>query len=314
LIKDRFVALAVGQVYQGGDDADGDFIRRAARGDQADALPSFSGTHGYACMTASGQFLGRDPVQGLAAWEALPEDQRKPGAIELGERGPRDESIQPPAPPPGGLILRLFYRNLARTPDGKLRLAAQEDFPFGQGRVNLDAQPNYLWLTKDEWKSLIPERPVVGQSLPVPAEIADRICLQYLHPVLTFCACSGWSTESRRGQELNLVVEVATDATLRLRLEGFAKLGAAGDASLVDDLKGPFGFEPKLLGHLEYDPKAQRITRFEFVALGDVYGYPNTDDAAWRPSWRAGRQPLGITFEMVSGDTPSERIPAKVAP
>ena len=57
-----------------------------------------------------------------------------------------------------------------------------------------------------------------------------------------------------------------------------------------------------------------RITRFEFVAVGDTYGYPNTDDAAWKPSWRPGRQPLGVAFEMVSGTKPAERIPARVLP
>lgn len=308
------MALAVGQVYQGGDDADGDFIRAAARGNDPSALASFSGTHGFTCMTADGKFLGRGPVEGLAAWNVLPPEQRQPGAIEQGKRGAVDTKVQQPSPPSGSLILRLFYRNLARTPHGELRLPKQDDFPHGLGRVNLDAQPNYLWLTEEEWRSLIPARPVAGQRASVPAKIADRICGEYLHPVLAFCACNGWSSEHRRGQELNLIVEEATETKLRLRLEGFARLGAASDAALAGDLKGPFGYEPRLLGFLEYDRAADRITRCEFVALGDVYGYPNTDDLAWKPSWRSGRQPLGVAFEMVSGDKPGERIPAKVAP
>jgi hypothetical protein len=82
----------------------------------------------------------------------------------------------------------------------------------------------------------------------------------------------------------------------------------------AEDLKGPFGYELRLSGYLDYNPKTGRITRFEFVALGDTYGYPNTDDAAWKPSWRAGRQPLGVAFEMISGATAGERIPARVVP
>jgi hypothetical protein len=306
--------LAVGQNYQGGNDAGGEFIRRAARGDRLDGNASFSGTHGYACLTAAGKFLANDPVKALAAWKALPEGERKPGAVSIDEGGPFDPKKRQPTPPPNGLILRLFYRHLARTSGGDLRLAVQDDFTYGNKRVNLDAQPNYLWLTEAEWKSLIPAAPKKGDRGRVADAIADRICLQYLHPVLSFCACSGWSKDHRRGQELHLIVDDVSDRSIRLRLEGFARLGAAFESAKASDLKGPFGYEPQLIGFVEYDRQAKCITRFEFVALGDVYGYPNTDDLAWRPSWRAGRQPLGVAFELISGNAAGDRVPARVVP
>ncbi len=308
------MALAVGQVYQGGKDEAGEFIRQAARGNRADGDASFSGTHGQACLTASGKFLGSTPVQGLAAWLALPEEERKPGAVKIEERGPIDEKTAQPSPPEGGLILRLFYRHLARDEAGKLRRATQEDFPYGRGRVSLGAQPNYLWLTQSERKSLLPAEPVVGAEVKVADAIADRICLKYLHPVLSFCACTGWSKNHRRGQDLRLIVQDVGADNVRMRLEGHADLGAAFQPAKADDLKGPFGYEPRLTGYLDYNPKTGRITRFEFVAVGDVHGYPNTDDASWKPSWRPGRQPLGVAFEMVSGTKPAERIPARVLP
>jgi hypothetical protein len=308
------VAVAVGQVYQGGKDACGDFIRKAARGDRPDGYAAFSGTHGYACLTADGKFLANDPERALKVWKSLPEGERKPGAVTVPDDGPPDPKVAQPTPPPNGLILRLFYRNLARTPDGALRLATQDDYRFGSGRVNLDSQPNYLWLTEAEWKSLIPADPKKGQHVRVADAIADRICLQYLHPVLAFCACSGWGKDQRRGQELRLTVEDVTDRHIRLRLDGSARFGAPYVRERADDLKGPFGYEPTILGFVEYDRKAQRVTRFDFVALGDMHGYPNTDDAAWRPSWRPGRQPLGVAFELVSGNAPADRVPARVVP
>jgi hypothetical protein len=265
-------------------------------------------------MTASGKFLGRDPAQALAAWKALPEEDRRPGAVALPERGPVDEKRQQPTPPPGGLILRVYYRNLARTPSGELQLATQKDFPHGHNRMNLDAQPNYLWLTEAEWKSLLPAEPTKGQKVRVADPIADRICLQYLQPMLTFCACSGWSKERRRGQELHLLVEDVSGENVRLRLEGFADLGAAFDPAKADDLRGPFGYEPRFLGYVDYNPKANRITRFEFVALGDTYGFPYSEDLAWKQTWRPGRHPLGVAFEMVSGNVSADRVPAKVVP
>lgn len=308
------MALAVGQVYQGGKDSCGEFIRQAARGDRPDGLASFSGTHGYACLTAAGKFLANDPVKALAVWQSLPASERKPGAVVVADEETPDARKLQPAPPPDGVILRLFYRNLARAADGEPRLATQADFPFGNQRVNLDAQPNYLWLTEAEWRSLIPATPKKGDRARVASAIADRICLQYLHPVLAFCACTGWSKEQRRTQELQLVVEEVSAERIRLRLDGSARLGAASISAKVTDLKGPFGYEPSIQGYIDYDRKAKRFTRFDFVAYGDVYGYPNTDDLSWKPSWRPGRQPLGIAFELVSGATPGERVPARVVP
>jgi hypothetical protein len=145
-------------------------------------------------MTAGGRFLGRTPVEGLAAWRALPVEERRPGAITI-ESAPIGANTAQPSPPADGLIMRLFYRQLARDNFGYWRLATQEDFPFGNGRVNLNAQPNYLWLTEAEWKSLLPAEPTENQEVQVSLAIADRICLQYLDPVLSFCLSPGWRKE-----------------------------------------------------------------------------------------------------------------------
>src|SRR5262245_52325076 len=170
-------------------------------------------------MTASGQFLGTYPVKALEVWNALPEAERRPGAVTIGERGPVDKRTAQPTPPPGSLIVRLFYRQLAHGPGDELRQARQADYPFGNGRVNLDAQPNYLWLTEAEWISLIPARPAKGEKIRVADAITHRLYSQYLHPVLAFCACSGWGKEGRRGGELHLIVEDVSADGLRLRLE-----------------------------------------------------------------------------------------------
>ena len=120
--------------------------------------------------------------------------------------------------------------------------------------------------------------------------------------------------QGQRAGELHLIVEDVTADNVRLRLEGFARLGAPFDPRKANDLKGPFGYEPRLTGFLHYDTKHKRITRLEILAIGDTYGYPNTHDPSWRPAWRPGRQPLAVAFEMVSGTAPADRIPAKVVP
>jgi hypothetical protein len=70
------------------------------------------------------------------------------------------------------------------------------------------------------------------------------------------------------------------------------------------------GFEPKVLGYLTYDRRTNRFTRFDVIALGDDYGTPSGDHYF---NYRAGRYPIGISFELVSGTTPAERIPPRAS-
>ena len=67
-----------------------------------------------------------------------------------------------------------------------------------------------------------------------------------------------------------------------------------------------WGFEPRVLGFLEYDPQQQIFTRFDIVALGEHFGRFGSGRRA--PS-RIGLQPLGIAFQLVKGDKPADRIP-----
>ena len=133
LIRDRFVAVAVNLSYANGrKDADGDFLRAIGG--------PFTGTGCWLCVTADGKKLGGDLRQALKRWDELPESARRPGAVRLGERGPVHTSGEP-QPPPGGLILKVYYRNLAREPHGGLRLAELKDFPRGGREYALQAQP-----------------------------------------------------------------------------------------------------------------------------------------------------------------------------
>src|SRR5207248_10291281 len=89
---------------------------------------------------------------------------------------------------------------------------------------------------------------------------------------------------------------------------GLASLGkeapaavAQGKCACIDQ----WGYEPRLLGYIDYDRRQKVITRFDVVALGDHFGRLGICDSAAR----VGVQPLGISFELVSGDAPADRIP-----
>jgi hypothetical protein len=66
-----------------------------------------------------------------------------------------------------------------------------------------------------------------------------------------------------------------------------------------------WGYEPRLLGFLEYDPQKKVFTRFDVVALGDHFGRLGICDSAAR----LGLQPLGITFELIKNPRPADRVP-----
>ena len=85
-----------------------------------------------------------------------------------------------------------------------------------------------------------------------------------------------------------------------LHIDFFEKAG--GDARLSRKGHGgePTTYEPSLLGYLDYDVEAARVTRLEMIALGEVL---NTQRGV-----RPGRHPLGTAFELVRNPAPAERV------
>ena len=107
------------------------------------------------------------------------------------------------------------------------------------------------------------------------------------------------------------VREVRADVSadqVRLRLDGQAKLGKEPAPDGVTPgvaCTTSWGYDPTLLGYLEYDPGKKVFTRFDVVAWGDQFGRVALTFGAARP----GFQPLGISFELVLGNRPADRVP-----
>jgi hypothetical protein len=323
LIKDNFVAVSVSNYDQGRRDAVGQFFRDAGM-----QLPGAGGSQW--CVTAAGRVLlanthsglSFDIKKALAMWRALPEAERAPGAIKIGPAGAIDSRRALPAPPAGGLILKVYYRAFMRD-GGRLRPVTGKDLwhdadgkkteaAFDRqypGQITTpQAQPDHMWLTEAEWKSLLPAVPRVGESVPAPAGITNRVVRWHLNPLVVYGETNALEAREVRASQLTLTVVAASPTSVRLRLDGFAKLGqeppaavAAGRCASIDR----WGYEPRLLGYLDYDPQRQTITRFDLLAVGDHFGRLGICDSAARP----GVQPLGISFELVTGGTPADRIP-----
>ena len=242
-----------------------------------------------AVVTPNGKMLSHDLDDGLKRWKALPQAER----TQLEEIGAYD-AAKHPEPPPGGLVVKVFYRAFVREAGGKL-----EYYKKGSTR-NLEPGRDHLWLTEAEWRSLIPPPTTKAERRAMPDLIAERICRRYLIDLVRVGGFGG----PRRPQdvlarELWLTTEKKEGTSVRLRVDGTARVSSA-DASLG----GRGGKDPKIddyrfEGHLEYDTVKKTMTRFDLVAFSETGHYDEVNKKV---------TPFGIAFELSRAETPSERV------
>jgi hypothetical protein len=289
---------------------EGEFLR------QAGIEKQWVTSSGYmSCVSASGKMLGYAPsAKVLEEFRKLPESERGPGAVKVADLDTPDRLIPPP--PEGGMVLKVHARFLSREDNGQLRHARPADFPLFQNAAsrNLFLEPNteYMWLTAEEWKSLLPAKLVKGEKLVVPGQIGERMARFHLTPRRAMTSEGGiLSKADVKSAKLELTVEDVTPARVLLRLEGFVHSGTVFDKEKATTPNGPlgFGFESPLHGLLEYDIGKKAFVRFDVVAAGEVWG--RWGDANGKSLFveRPGSTPFGFAFELASGDSPTERIP-----
>lgn len=303
--------MAVNQFNAGNLELDGD------KGKFVRSLGSHE-ANSFQVATADGKLLGTFTLNGvngdgfpefeaaLNKWKALPQAQRAPRTLKL-DGGKRDSAIEPP---PGGLVLRVYTRNLKRDAKGQparitpkdledRKAFPQEDWAWGEA-IYAEPMPDVLWLTEAEWKSLVPASPRKGDAREVPAPVRMRI-FRYHLVNSTFGLAPAWMFDQVRSGKLTLTVEEVAPL-VRLRLDGAALLSDDPDPD-----KAAHGFDAQLGGTLVYDPKQQKITRFDFVAVGDYWGGDMENGLFARP----GRTPLGVAFELAQGRSAAELVAPK---
>lgn len=314
LIREHFVAASVPTWLCRANTPEGEFLRSAGIDKQ------WVTSSGYmSCISASGKRLGYHPCPAvLEAFAKLPESERKAGTIQVPNLKPTEHSI--PAPPEGGLVLRVHARFLSRGADGKLRPAQTSDFVLMRDKPEvmksweLFLQPNteYLWLTKSEWQALVPAEATVGQRLAVDSAVVERMARFHLAPQRAMTSEGGIvAKQSVKAARLALIVEEVTPQQLRMKLDGFVHWGSAYDAAKATSPNGPLaqGYATPLYGRLEYDRTKKVITRLDIVAPGDIWGRWGDANGKSLPAERPGRNPFGFAFELASGSSPTDRIP-----
>ena len=314
LIRENFIAVSVPTWVAKAPGPEGEFLR------QAGIDKRWVTSSGYMhCISASGKFLGGRPCDAvLEKFQGLPEAERKPGELSFGKLAATEQLI--PAPPDGGLVLRVHARFLARDDKGQLRHAQTTDFPLMLAKANvlrswnLFLQPNteYMWLTRDELRGLVPDNPMKGQKFKVDPAIATRMARFHLTPQRATTSEGGIIHPKRvKKARLELKIYSVTQQSILMKLEGRVHWGSDFDPAKATSPNGPLaqGFATPLDGRLEYDRKKKIFNRFDIVALGDTWG--RWGDANGRSMYveRPGRSPFGFALELATGNSPTDRIP-----
>jgi hypothetical protein len=294
LLKTRFVPYAGDQWYlHRRQDAQGQFFWKVAQQGHNRSLPEDSTRQGIYAAGPDGTLLGS-----INSWSAEKTVAMLHTAIERWQQQPRSGLTEVAAsaadpeytrqPPAGGLILNVFSRIPLKPTEGEAWTLNQ-----GHGR-------DHMWLTREEWRSLLPSDWRAGMRYPVPRAVTQRLLRFHLvdnvrgEPPM-------WRPEEIRQADLWLRVEET--ATGRLRLEGTARM----NSEAPDRAAASRGYEARLQGYLAYDRKADRFARFDLLAWGEAWGEgPYTGGAP------KGHFPLLIAAS-VAGAAPADRVPPQAS-
>jgi hypothetical protein len=337
LIKDKFVPLAVdGRIINYCNDTETEFLAKPT------ICVANSASGGAYVVAANGKRLergelhqgkgifGRSLERGLKAFAALPASERDPGAVQIPERGPIDpKRVVALGPPPGGLVVRVWNRQLGRTDKGELRHTAPEDYnphlrdakAMGPpGATALFTQPanDFMWITEGEAKAMMPAEPREGQTIAVPDALSLRIFRFHLDPGRGFTESDAFPNATLSAGKLHLTVESVTRSEVRLRLEGIAELHNPRKHLLTYQSPGvkeksksqtALEYHPRLLGYFAYEPAKRIVTRFDMVALGETRGRPVDSNLFGERLNDPNLQ--GIAFELVRDPRPADFVPPK---
>jgi len=312
-IREHFVPVAI-DAYTPGDPAEAEFFKKVNHG-----------VNYFNYVTAAGTVLGRDGCDDMKShlkeavekFKALPEGERKP---EIGKTESAAKARPYRTPPPGALVARVYCAYLDRDEAGGWSRAKRMYQNTHDGQPTNPVEPSLtwvdmMWLTAEEVKALSPEGKAKGERVAVPPSVRRRLFRYYA------CDLFRRPVDNVREGELALAVDDVAPGSVRLRLEGWAKTGAAFDASNSlqgyrrGTVGGPknaetstlHGAEFRFLGFLNYDLAKKAFDRFDAVGLGEAWGW-FTEGYRGGPHEPRRPLPVGVAFELVAGDRPADQV------
>jgi len=219
--------------------------------------------------------------KGIAMWDSMKREDR----LLTGKPSPEPEGLTR-LYPKGGLVLQAFYRDLPRK-DGDVK-------GFFAGMWNQD----FVWFTREEARSLVPESKTPGASKAVPEKLARRLARYHLVDHVRGGTRPFSDGAVKRVEIAVKMVKVEGD-TMRLKIEGTSSAEEKGGKTVC-------GFEGRLLGHAAWDLKKEMFTSFDLLATGNRWG-DNTLDNDRRDDM--GTNPMGIAFRLATSTEGPDRVP-----
>jgi hypothetical protein len=236
--------------------------------------------------------------EGMRAWHQLPDAERRPRKVS---GVPKIATFpSPPEPPAGGIILRAHIRGLERLPEGALTWTGPITVASGEYSYAAEPQLDHVWITEAEWQAMIPDNPRVSDLLQVPASVSQRLATFHLMDKALGCGVFFWEKATA---DLRLRVAAVDTATIRMELEGSARIGKTGD------------YPVKLLGRLTVDRRRREFTRFDLIALGKDDGDMRSPEQRlqrfnlWYRIDPQSKVVMAIAFELIDPAQPLNRVP-----
>jgi hypothetical protein len=216
--------------------------------------------------------------RGLAAWQALPAEERH--AADNAQFKPEhrwEDSF-----PADGLVLTQTTRDLPLvcTPDAPCEVKWNQD---------------HAWFSKSEARAWLGDDLNVGAMHEVPWEIVGRLArLHFVDSVKG--QTSRFSERGVAGSAIQTQVVERADNLVKLKITGSTR----GESSGLGRRESAHGVVTRLLGHATYDLTREAFVEFEMVALGRRWGH--TTNNSRRRDAESG--PLGYVFRLASPDAP----------
>lgn len=312
LATSAFVPVALDcSVLQSQQDAEGDFFRLVAEQGHygGRVVPTSTRQGQYAC-TADGMLLASINTRDAANMLAMMRSALDRWPSRAGRRG--DDGGDGPGavperrgPPEGGLVLRVFTRDLPRAP-----AAGRDAAPGGAAGPDWRSRAvnhDHLWFTADEAALLVPDPALPGAARGAADGLARRVARFHMIDIVRG-ETPMWRPAEVGRAELRSTVEAVGAEGVRLRLDGSFRCAAQGTWAVRPfgpRLEGlSRGFEARLLGRATWDPAARRFTAFEAVAAGVRWG-GSEHNLRWDDLEPA---PMAVLFELADGSAPGDAI------
>jgi hypothetical protein len=196
-----------------------------------------------------------------------------------------------PDPPLGGLILKEYIQFVGRDAKGGLH------------RTSGAPKVDFLWMTNEEWKSLLPREPRKGQQFPLPSFLLFRIGN---HGTYEGVIRQGGGFSRSKSTATVFVEDVFTGA-IRMRVVGVLRAsGSSPFSQFRQAIEGTY----QLGGRMEYDRKQKRFRRFDIGMVGSFDIDPALAKHYGAILRFAPGQTLvhGCWFELVAGDSVVDRV------